>query len=153
MGIKISWIERKPDNPIKVFGVSLKFSNITLMKIYTLLLLLAVSFAACTPKVKPVAEKSTLNEEGGRTEELGEMTLSGTPYQTKGAQFMLQGVIVNDREVLEKHGLYHIGSEALGKYTVEITGKVNRYHCGPMEQCLSEGYIDNMPKISSITVR
>jgi hypothetical protein len=81
------------------------------------------------------------------------MTISGTPYQTKGAQFMLQGVIVNDREVLEKHGLYQIGSEALGKYTVEITGKVNRYHCGPMEQCLTQGYIDNMPKISSITVR
>lgn len=88
----------------------------------------------------------------GWTEELGSKNLKGTPYLTKGAQIVLEGVILSDRETLQKNNLEGIGSADLGNYSLEVSGVVKRYHCGPMEQCLSEGYIDHMPSIDKIKV-
>jgi hypothetical protein len=109
--------------------------------------------AACTPKeAQSKKEQANTNEAGGYTEKLGTQTLAGTPYLTKGAQFMVEGVIISDEKTLEKHNLLNKGSEELAKYQVRITGNVDRYHCGPMEQCLSQGYIDFMREIKEISV-
>lgn len=108
------------------------------------------SCASKNPKAKMT--ETNLNEGGGYTEALGKKTLSGTPYLTKGAQIMLEGVILSDKATLEKNGLYRLSSEELSGYNLIVTGKINRYHCGPMEQCLSQGYIDSMSEIDKIEV-
>lgn len=113
----------------------------------------ATLFQGCTGSKKTKAvEANEIEQTEGWTEELGERSLNGTPYLTKGAQIVVDGIILTDRETLRKNNLEGIGSEELANYSVEATGMVKRYHCGPMEQCLSPGYIDHMPAIQKIVV-
>ena len=88
----------------------------------------------------------------GHDESLGVKTLRGKLSTTKGHQPMVEGVILSkdifskDRKLAEQR--IH---EMEGK-VVEVTGEVVRHHCGPLEQCLSQGYIDGMKEVESFEV-
>ena len=101
-----------------------------------------------TDPVETVREPLNMDamETQGWNESLGVKTLKGKLTTTKGAQPMLEGVILAreifaaDRQAAQKR------IEGLKGKVVEVKGEVMRHHCGPLEQCLSQGYIDSMTK-------
>ena len=77
---------------------------------------------------------------GKRMESKGKVTLKGQIGQTKGAQLMLKGVILNVDNRRE-------AQQWVGK-NVTATGDLCIYTCGPMEQCLMNGTIPSLNKIT-----
>jgi len=89
----------------------------------------------------------------GHNEDLGIKTLKGKLRTTKGAQPIVEGVLISTDFFEEEGKSWHEKVESLEGKTVVITGQVNRHWCGPMEQCMSDGYIDSMQEVDSFEVK
>lgn len=91
--------------------------------------------------IEPIKELTELDYEG-RTEYEGEKTIVGILGTTKGHQAMVNGIILGN-DFLDDKETHRWKKEYLamkGK-KVEVKGHHYIYYCGPMEQCLSQGYI------------
>jgi len=78
----------------------------------------------------------------GWDESLGVKVLKGKLTTTKGAQPMVEGVLLATEIFNEDHQQAMVLIQEFKGKVVEVKGEVIRHHCGPMEQCLSQGYID-----------
>lgn len=83
----------------------------------------------------------------GWDEDLGEKTLRGKMTLTKGKQPMVDGVMLSKDYFGED---WRAKTVALEGKRVEVKGHLWRHHCGPLEQCLSPGYIDRLVEITSL---
>lgn len=134
-----------------------------LNRIVFLVLCLSLGMA-CTPKTPRVNNGLSGEQETGEqisepdnmpmeietegwNEELGVKVLRGRLTTTKGAQAMLEGVIL-DSDYFGENWRKEV--ESLKGKRVEAKGKVLRHHCGSMEQCLTQGYIDSLYDIEYV---
>lgn len=114
-----------------------------------LLLCALLTVTACSGG-KPIASDSREYEADAPREQefLGQKTITGTLHSTKGNQAMVAGIILPMDYVTEpesrrwKERLMQLKGKK-----IEIKGDVYRYHCGPEEQCLEQGYIDHFTNI------
>lgn len=140
----------------KIFWASRKGAPIML------LLVLALSLSQCANR-KNASSNSTDNSEEmvlednnellddeGWDESLGFQVLSGTLTTTKGAQAMLKGVLLSSDIFSEDHKEAMSIIQGLKGRQIQVEGEVIRHHCGAMEQCLDQGYIDVLRKAKSI---
>ncbi|MEM7038445.1 MAG: hypothetical protein AAF570_15785 [Bacteroidota bacterium] len=75
---------------------------------------------------------------------LGNKVITGKLTTTKGAQPMIDGIMLNLDFVREEGAkTWKPEFEKLKGKKVELKGDVWRHHCGPHEQCLQQGYIDS----------
>jgi hypothetical protein len=115
------------------------------MRLFALLF----TFAGCTQASAPAPPPPLAPPALDRGE--SERTLVGTLHTTKGAQLMLNGVIIPD------HKLPQVTSDDpraarkvwLGK-RIEVRAIVRMYVCAPGEQCLMGGRIPLVKRILSI---
>lgn len=93
-----------------------------------------------------------MDENQGRDEELGIKTLKGRLALDKGAQPRVDGVFISTDAFREdgKHWRERV-TELKGKM-IEVKGMVIRHWCGPMEQCLSQGYMDRMNEVEYLKI-
>ena len=83
-------------------------------------------------------------EQQGRDEELGVKTIRGKLTTDKGMTPRVNCIFIA-REFFGQDGKnWNDEVTALKGKKVELKGMVIRHHCGPMEQCLSQGYMDWM---------
>ncbi|MGB1241488.1 MAG: hypothetical protein ACPG49_03135 [Chitinophagales bacterium] len=108
-------------------------------------------------KVIPILETKTtmdsknmdINEQEGWEEFEGNQILKGKLYTSKGAILGIEGVFINqDYEVdSDKPKLRPL----IGK-NLEVKGDVYIYHCGPLEQCLTQGYMRWLRNVEYVKV-
>lgn len=141
----------------------------------TTLFLLLLALSACKPRLAQPAdagytsaigrhsdvaagdqieeqENNMATEKQGWDESLGEKTLRGSLYTTKGHSPMVEGVMISTHNFDKDYQKAHDRIEELKGKTLELTGEVIRHHCGPLEQCLSPGYIDGMREVKEMKV-
>lgn len=124
------------------------------MRISSIFLALGIllAFSACKrPQPKPIEdpsiEKPMNMDEQGRDESLGVKTLKGKLNTTKGHQAMLEGVMLPSALFGDDHQAAHKRIHELEGKTLKVRGEVIRHWCGPLEQCLSQGYIDRIKDV------
>ena len=85
-------------------------------------------------------------QDEGHDESLGNKTMTGKLVTNKGATPQIDGVFIS-KDYFKQDGQdwYKVMEPFIGK-KVEAKGEVIRHWCGPMEQCLSQGYMDWMRK-------
>lgn len=79
-----------------------------------------------------------------------ERTLRGEIHTTKGAQLMLNGVIIPDNVLPPSNSDKRRPRDNWLRKRVELRGLVKRYICRPMEQCLIGGSIPFVKRIDSL---
>ena len=87
-------------------------------------------------------EQHASNPVNGYTEKGEVQVVKGELYATKGAQTMIGGVILSDRElekVLGSDWRAQVIAWRSDDTVVEVKGRHDVYHCGQMEQCLTDG--------------
>ncbi len=113
--------------------------------------------AESTPDLNPQTELTAnmddllkeMEAQQGHDEELGVKTLRGKVTLDKGMQPRVNGVFI-DRDYFKQDGKkWQDEVQRLKGKKVEVSGMVIRHHCGPMEQCLSQGYMDWIRKVDS----
>jgi len=122
------------------------------------LLFFALTLTACGHSVSPTVSETAAGSDhtpgaespaspcsGGDTFD-GHVTVTGVMKRTKGARWMLRGMMVRDASIT------NAAAQADGPGGQEITLEGDRclYHCGPMEQCLVGGVIPYLANIKVI---
>lgn len=79
-----------------------------------------------------------------------ERTLRGEIHTTKGAQLMLNGVIIPDNVLPPSDSDKRRARDKWLRKRVELRGLVKRYICRPMEQCLIGGSIPFLKRLDSL---
>lgn len=99
-----------------------------------------------TDDSQSIAEMEIDMDDQGHDEELGVQTIKGKLVTDKGMQPRIGGIFIST-DAFEEDGKDWMPrvKELAGK-TLEVKGMVIRHWCGPMEQCLSQGYMDRIRK-------
>lgn len=117
-------------------------------KIALLALAALLSMQGCKPKATASSHAAVSDAKEGRDEFLGTREISGTLYSTKGDQAMIAGVMIEQGFMYEENGSGWKGAfNALRDSQVVAKGDLWRHHCAPGEQCLTQGYIDQLIKV------
>lgn len=97
-----------------------------------------------TDDSQSIAEMEIDMDDQGHDEELGIQTIRGKLVTDKGMQPRIQNIFIST-DAFEEDGQDWMPrvKELAGK-TMEVKGMVIRHWCGPMEQCLTQGYMDRI---------
>ena len=93
-----------------------------------------------------------MNEQQGHDEKLGVKTIRGKLTTDKGFSPRVDGIFIAREFFAKDDKKWQEEVEALKGKKVELKGMVIRHHCGPYEQCLSQGYMDWMREPEYIKV-
>lgn len=84
-----------------------------------------------------------MNDVQGHGTVIGIVTVRGILSGSKGMNAQLDGMIISPSELTDEDGNHWKPEyEAMLGKEVEARGEHYHYVCGPMEQCLTQGYID-----------
>ncbi len=92
------------------------------------------------------------DDEQGHDEDLGVQIIRGKLYTDKGFQPRVGGIFIST-DAFEKSGKnWSEQVKELEGKTLELKGNVVRHWCGPIEQCLNQGYMDRMKNVEYINI-
>ncbi len=97
-------------------------------------------------------EEMYSEDDQGHDEELGKKTIKGKLYTDKGFQPRVAGIFIQTAAFEEDGKDWRDRVRELEGKTLEVKGMVVRHWCGPMEQCLTQGYMDWMREVESLKV-
>lgn len=109
------------------------------------------NFPPLIEKEKAKAPKGIENQEGWEEFE-GNRILKGELYTSKGAILGIEEVFIDSEYKTNSNNKKLPELRPLVGKTLEIKGDVYIYHCGTMEQCLTQGYMKWLRNVEYVKV-
>ncbi|MFK7904960.1 MAG: hypothetical protein AB8B69_07545 [Chitinophagales bacterium] len=102
-------------------------------------------------QVEKTVKEANKNEEEGWEEFEGNQILKGELYTSKGAILGIGGVFISEDYEVDASKQKPKLRPLVGK-KLEVKGDVYIYHCGTLEQCLTEGYMKWLRNVEYVKV-